>query len=199
MSQNTSISKNLIRQEFLKKRNELSTEHLKESSFQVCKKLAQSYDTARVTTFAGYAAFRNEINLAAFISVCVHEKVFFLPKFQIALGRYVFMQIQNMETDLTIGKYGIKEPLPHLLSLSIEEAQETIDVWLVPGAVFDTTGNRIGMGGGFYDRFLMNNSGLKIGIAHDFQVVDNKLPVANHDIKMDMLVTDQRILDFRNT
>ncbi len=186
-----------IRNFFFKKRNKITAAKLKEASFQVCKKLAQSHDTAKSTTFAGYASFKNEINLAAFISVCLHEKVFFLPKFQVSQDKYVFIQIQNMETDLTIGKFGIKEPLPHLLSLSIEEAKKTIDVWLVPGIAFDIKGNRIGMGSGFYDRFLENLSSLKIGIAHDFQVVDDEMPIAEHDIKMDMIVTDKRVIDLR--
>ena len=61
---------------------------------------------------------------------------------------------------------------------------------LVPGLAFDPGGNRIGRGGGFYDRFLSKvpSSVLRIGVCLDEQVVE-AIPVAPHDEYVDLIVT----------
>jgi len=59
---------------------------------------------------------------------------------------------------------------------------------------FDHNLNRLGYGGGFYDRFLANTTALKIAIAYDFQVKES-IPSEAHDIKMDFIVTEQRIYE----
>ena len=68
-----------------------------------------------------------------------------------------------------------------------------IDLFLVPGVAFDKSGNRLGYGKGYYDQLLHNTTGLKIGICFDCQVVD-AIPNETHDIKMDIIVTESRII-----
>ncbi|PIS10073.1 MAG: hypothetical protein COT73_11260, partial [Bdellovibrio sp. CG10_big_fil_rev_8_21_14_0_10_47_8] len=58
----------------------------------------------------------------------------------------------------------------------------------------DKKGNRLGKGGGYYDKFLQYKNVLKIGLAFEEQIVDN-VPVEEHDIKMDLIITDKRIID----
>jgi 5-formyltetrahydrofolate cyclo-ligase len=69
----------------------------------------------------------------------------------------------------------------------------TIDLAAVPGLAFDTSGRRLGRGGGFYDRFLstLRSTARTAGVAFDLQIVDN-LPTDTHDIAVDLLVTDRR-------
>jgi 5-formyltetrahydrofolate cyclo-ligase len=65
-----------------------------------------------------------------------------------------------------------------------------IAVWIVPGLVFTQDGKRIGYGGGWYDRLLAGaKSSVKIGVAHEFQIVDD-LPHEPHDIQLTCVVTD---------
>ena len=73
-------------------------------------------------------------------------------------------------------------------------AKENIDLIIVPGAVFDIHGNRIGYGGGYYDRFLadIKDKRNKVVLAYDLQVVDF-IEVEEHDIKMDYIITNSRI------
>ncbi|MBN2211946.1 MAG: 5-formyltetrahydrofolate cyclo-ligase [Sedimentisphaerales bacterium] len=73
-----------------------------------------------------------------------------------------------------------------------------IDLAIVPGLAFDETGHRLGRGGGFYDRFLGPNgfSGATCGLAFEEQVLDS-VPVHDHDVPLDMLVTDAKIRRFR--
>jgi 5-formyltetrahydrofolate cyclo-ligase len=64
---------------------------------------------------------------------------------------------------------------------------------LVPGAVFDLNGYRIGYGGGYYDRYLANAKALcKIGLAYDFQVI-NQIPIEQYDVAVDQVITNDRI------
>lgn len=70
---------------------------------------------------------------------------------------------------------------------------EKLDGFLVPGVAFSKTGQRIGRGKGFYDRTLKGSAALKVGVCYSFQMF-NELPVEEHDIQMDVVVTDQEII-----
>jgi 5-formyltetrahydrofolate cyclo-ligase len=71
---------------------------------------------------------------------------------------------------------------------------ENIDIVIVPGIVFDIYGNRIGFGAGYYDKFLKHFKKLKIAIAFDFQVIDEKIPIHQYDVPVDMIITEKRII-----
>ena len=65
---------------------------------------------------------------------------------------------------------------------------------VVPAVAFDKNGYRIGYGGGFYDKFLSKiGNSIKVGIAYNFQIVNNIIP-ESHDIKMDYIVTEEKII-----
>jgi 5-formyltetrahydrofolate cyclo-ligase len=67
-----------------------------------------------------------------------------------------------------------------------------VAAWIVPGLAFTKDGKRLGYGGGWYDRLLADANGtLKIGVAHEFQIVDD-LPHEPHDILLDRVVTPER-------
>ena len=64
---------------------------------------------------------------------------------------------------------------------------------VVPALAFDSTGNRLGYGKGFYDRFLINFIGLSVGITFD-ELKCNSLPHENTDISVDIIITDKEII-----
>jgi 5-formyltetrahydrofolate cyclo-ligase len=67
-----------------------------------------------------------------------------------------------------------------------------IDLVIMPGLAYDTELNRLGYGGGYYDRFLANHpDALKAAVLYPFQLID-KVPIAEHDVKMDELVLSTR-------
>ncbi|HWB19598.1 MAG TPA: 5-formyltetrahydrofolate cyclo-ligase [Phycisphaerales bacterium] len=72
---------------------------------------------------------------------------------------------------------------------------DMIDLVIVPGLAFDLNGTRLGRGAGYYDRFLarLRPSALRVGIAFDQQITD-PLPVAPHDQRMNLIITDKRII-----
>ncbi len=91
---------------------------------------------------------------------------------------------------LRINKFGMLEPalfLNHVVP----------DVMLVPLLAFDNQNNRLGYGGGFYDRYInkylkTHNNILTVGIAFSFQK-HNQIPVSNHDVKLNYILTEKGI------
>lgn len=71
-------------------------------------------------------------------------------------------------------------------------ATEKLDGFLVPGLAFSEKGQRIGRGKGFYDRTLKDAPGLKVGVCYSYQLF-TELPTEDHDVQMDIVVSDQGI------
>ncbi len=88
------------------------------------------------------------------------------------------------------GAYGIWEP--DMENSRPADAAE-IGCVIVPGVVFDEYCNRIGQGGGYYDRFLANTRAYRIGLAYECQIVQ-RLEARPHDIKMHAVATDARLI-----
>tara|TARA_B100002052_G_scaffold206598_1_gene188782 strand:+ start:824 stop:1360 length:537 start_codon:yes stop_codon:yes gene_type:complete len=88
---------------------------------------------------------------------------------------------------LIINKYGIPEPISNNIRYP--------DLLLVPLVAYDKKLNRIGYGGGYYDRYLEKISKRKkiitIGLAYSFQKVIN-IPINNYDITLDYIITDKK-------
>jgi len=72
-----------------------------------------------------------------------------------------------------------------------------IEMVIVPGIVFDASGNRIGTGRGFYDRFLPLCRGVRVGLAFDLQVMPEEIPHEVTDARLDIIITETRVLRFR--
>ena len=90
---------------------------------------------------------------------------------------------------LTINKYGIPEPTSKKTSYP--------NIIFVPIVAYDKNLNRIGYGGGFYDRYLKKlekkKKIIKIGLAYSFQEI-KKIPFNTHDKKLDFIITDKKII-----
>ncbi len=106
---------------------------------------------------------------------------------------YYFSHYCELSTD---NRFHIPEPVGSERCIPKDE-----DIIIVPGLVFDRKGNRLGYGGGYYDKYLAEYPSLiKIAIAYDFQVVNN-IPaemLEATDIRVDYVVTQQRILSCRD-
>jgi len=124
------------------------------------------------------------------------DKTFYIPAFDEATGLY---RMARLTTELRKGRFGILEP-----AVPVFAKEDELDLIIVPGTAFDFSGNRIGRGGGFYDRLLPQYRAVRIGICFDFQCLPaaceckratrETFPAEDHDIRMDWVVTETRIL-----
>jgi len=110
-----------------------------------------------------------------------------LPRFVAETRVYEACSIQDLELDLQVGHFGIREPNRRCARLS----SIRLDLILVPGVAFDLRGGRLGRGKGYYDRLLQELQGTTCGVAFDQQVVE-AIPLAPHDARLDCLLTPTR-------
>jgi 5-formyltetrahydrofolate cyclo-ligase len=101
------------------------------------------------------------------------------------------LTLMGPTTKLVTGKMGIREPLEHIPVMPFD-----IDAFIIPGLAFDAQGGRLGYGAGIYDGILVEarKRAPKIAICYDWQVLDEPLPLEEHDICMDWIVTEKRVI-----
>jgi len=146
---------------------------------------------------ACYCALAEEPVLTEFCKTWLASgKGLCLPRFDSAARCYRMALVGDLQSDLCSGEFGILEPRPDLPEPEPELLRRNT-VWLVPGLAFSLDGVRLGRGGGYYDRLLADVSGWKLGIAADCQLLPH-LPREEHDVLMDCLVTEDRLLRFHN-
>ena len=93
------------------------------------------------------------------------------------------------------GAFGILTPAPEC-SAQIQPGE--IDLVIVPGTAFSPDGRRLGLGGGYYDRFLPRATHAeRLVLAFDFQIVP-AVPMAAWDARVDRILTERRSMDCRN-
>ncbi len=105
-------------------------------------------------------------------------------------GEDLSLRLSKTDGVFTPGLYGIREPQhPDFVDFSFP------DLILVPGLAFSEKGDRLGFGKGYYDRFLSEAKGLKVGLCYDFQFLP-ALPSEPHDVKLDAVITETGVKVF---
>lgn len=91
--------------------------------------------------------------------------------------------------DWTRNRFGVLEPNE---KLSLVLPQQIFGL-IIPGVVFNKNGVRLGRGKGFYDRYLCQSRGIKVGLCFSFQLLNEEIPHEAHDVRMDFIVTEREI------
>lgn len=186
-------TKNEVRKTLLNRRNLLTQKEINEYSRIICSKLRELEQFKQSKVIFAYAGSKNEVSTSSLIQDIINEeKDICLPLTKKDSIELEFYRIFDMNEDLMVGRYGILEPIPNPVRLV---SQQDAEVIIIPGVAFDLSLNRIGYGKGYYDNFLSNISKkvAKIALAYDFQVLEN-IPSEENDIKMDMIITEKRII-----
>lgn len=141
-------------------------------------------------TVMGYMTFGSELMTGAFADDALRAgKILVLPYIRRAENRLGLYRVHDLSADLAPGPWGIRQPRPDTcepVDLS------SVDFVLVPGLGFNTRGDRLGYGRGYYDRLLAGrrpDTALVAGAFHR-QVVD-RIPVEEHDVRIDRVVTER--------
>lgn len=174
-------------------RRGLSAEQQHDAAVQAAERALNFAPLAQARKVALFLSFDGELNTRPLIAkLWQRQQQVYLPVLHpFSLGNLLFFRY-DQETQLTPNRLRIPEPplnLGRLATLS------ELDIMLVPLVAFDSQGQRLGMGGGFYDRTLANwqtHGFLPVGLAHDCQHVD-ALPVAEWDVPLPALVTPSKI------
>jgi 5-formyltetrahydrofolate cyclo-ligase len=184
----------MLRNKILGARDLLSASERQEKSSFAIQNFWSLPEMKHWSTLFIYVNFRSELETLELIYQCLSQgKRVAVPLVDASTVRMIPLLIKDPEKDLVPGYYGIPEPDPQK---SLRVAPREIDAAVIPGSVFDIQGGRLGYGGGYYDRFLVNDApqAKRIGLAFEMQVVE-KVPVEPHDQPLDILITEKRIVN----
>lgn len=187
------LSKQNIRDLILEKRKQLPVSEKVKLSRSIIRNLFLLPEFQKAKSIHTYVSSKyNEVDtLELIIEILSKNKTVIVPIAdpQTKLMAHSFLYSVN---DLHKGAFEIMEPKNiHFAPI------DHIDIVIVPIVAADERGNRIGFGGGFYDRFLQSVSCVKVGLAYDFQVIDTIQP-ERHDVPLDYIVTNTRTLTCSN-
>lgn len=179
-------SKYDIRLALKAKRKALSLPQTSHNSSQICQRIIANHLKDKNLHIGIYLPFGNEVNLKALNK---HFLKLYIPSVQ---GKCMQFQAWTKSTTINTHPLGMQQP-----AFDIELRRTHLDICFLPLLGFDNQGNRLGMGGGYYDRYFENLSDtLLIGVAHDCQQVDT-LPHDDWDVKLDGIVTESQHLNFQ--
>ena len=188
------MTKKEMRKKMLSLRDSLSEKERREKSREIAKRLFTLEEFQKAEVVLSYQSFRSEVETTE-MNQKIREsgKSLYLPKTYADRKEMAFYRVYS-DADLIPGYQGILEPqekepfTEKLVSLKPEKV-----LMLMPGAAFDDKGNRIGYGGGYYDRYLESHPQLHtLALAFDMQVLF-EVPSEKQDIKPQLLVTETNI------
>lgn len=164
-------------------KREYRQEQLATLSLAIIERLIMEPHFRKAKTVMLYCALPDEVDTRELLNHCIEKgKKVLLPK----VTGETTMELRQYtgNDDLAVGAFGILEPTGATFN-----AFDTIEVAVIPGMAFDSNGNRLGRGKGYYDRFLSMLPAriYKIGVCFDFQKFEH-IPTATNDIQMDCVI-----------
>lgn len=171
-------AKQRIRELLIQKRRMLAAEERSSLSESILSQLEKMTVFREAKTVLLYYPKNNEVDVLPLFKRYKRDKTLLLP---VTHRDRMTAHPYEGNDKMRRGKFGIPEP-------TTPEFQGKIDVIIVPAVAFDRAGNRLGRGGGYYDRFLKKQPhATLIGVGYDFQLVD-EVPVRKHDQKVHRII-----------
>jgi len=184
-----SLIKKRLRQKLKKIRSLQKPSVINCKSKVIMKKLFSLPEFKKAKKVMFYVSFNNEVFTHRMISKALKiKKEIFVPLADIKNRRLSVVRIREFPDSLERSKYGILEPKKGCKGLF---RGRNMDIIIVPVVGFDCDGNRLGYGGGFYDRFLKKMKAIKVGLAFNFQLLKS-IPNEKNDQRLDIIITEKR-------
>lgn len=195
MSHEIDQQRDILRRYVIEQRDALTKEQLRAASRDMCLLLESTPEFHHAVHIAAYWPVKGEMDVRPVIEQARrYNKHVYLP----VIGDDNTLRFAPYETDTPLreNKYRISEP-----DVSAEQlvSPRDLDLVILPLVVFDSYGNRLGMGGGYYDRtfaFLNDEPDavkpVLVGAAHEFQHT-GEIPPHSWDVKTRMVVTEQQV------
>lgn len=183
--------KKVIREDIIKKRDNISLDIKIEYDISIFNKLINSEAYKNSNKIFTYISFGNEIDTKEFIKYALNDgKEIYVPKTDKVNKEMMAVRIHSLD-NMIEDNWGILEPK----YIDEEKICEDFDLIIIPGLAFDRNGNRIGYGGGYYDKYFskIKNINNKVALAYDFQILDN-IQSEIHDIKVDYIISNNETI-----
>lgn len=136
-----------------------------------------------------YHSLPDELSTRDFIKRWSSRKHFYLPR----VNGVNLDILPYDESTLSLGSFHIEEPTG-----SDTTDIEDIELIVVPAVAYDRKGNRVGRGKGYYDRLLSGSRALKVGVGYDFQLIEEGIDADEHDVAMDVVITESHHIIIRH-
>ncbi len=181
-----------LRKELLKIRSAINEVEAYKKSRKICESIINTKEFKDAAYIFAYMPTKNEVSILPVVeaALALGKRVAF-PRCLDKNGRMAFFEITSYD-DFVSGAFNIKEPKPECPQLDII-GESITGIMLVPGVGFDEGKNRLGYGGGYYDRYIgAEKSVCYIAPAYEMQVVES-IPTEPHDRPVDMIVTEKMV------
>lgn len=146
-------------------------------------KLSELLQGAKSLKVGIYAPLAHEVNLLPLLKEHPQHRYYFplcLPGHQLE-----FREVRSIDADLVPGAMGILAPAAHTPAISPQD----IDILIVPGVAFTRKGDRMGYGGGYYDRFIPRCTRAKVLALVFAEQLCDPLPTEAHDLRIPLIIT----------
>jgi 5-formyltetrahydrofolate cyclo-ligase len=168
---------------------DMSSEMRRHKSLQACSNLASLALFKEASTVMIFLSLEYEVDTTAAIEQAWSlGKTVVVPRTSWKQKTMDPVRIESFQDEFSVSPFGLRTPVSQVV-VSLEQ----IDLVVAPGLGFDVQGNRLGQGGGYYDRFLCRPQlqAQRCGFAFDQQVVPC-VPSEDTDQAMEFLVTDKQ-------
>ena len=178
-------TKENLRRQFLEKRDWLSADLIEIASKQIRKNLGKVESYRKAQTVACYHSAGSEVRTHEIMQEIIsHGKILALPR--VDGEKLVFYEVKKFE-DLERGEFGIMEPKQYC------PMKNDFDIIIVPAISMTRTGDRLGYGMGYYDKFLAGKKNTTIALAYSKSIAKN-IPRDDLDVKIDIIITEDEII-----
>lgn len=184
-----------FRKQIQLKRDSIPPDLRKTKEAAIRKRLYGLREFRNADTILLFASFRSEVDTRAILRhILKLGKRLILPRVDPHLRQLRLYEVRDTQA-LSPGYMGIAEP-PAQTGREVQ--LRDVHLAIVPGLAFDASGNRLGYGGGYYDRLLaaaahQRDPVVTISFCFEEQITE-ALPSEPHDIKIDMIITDKRLI-----
>ena len=188
------LQRSALRKNFRTARSALAHSARAAAEAQINTTLWQMIAAEKPTTICAYLGRGGEVELGSICDPQLHRSTrLALPR---VAGKEMHFHLYQVGDELLANQWDILEPE----STALKVPASNIDLMLLPLVAFDAQGNRLGMGGGYYDRYLaeLAKPPRLVGVAFALQQTEHLLPSEAWDIPLDAVVTEQGMLEFHN-
>ena len=185
------MDKKGLRREILKIRNNISMNIREKQDKLIYDKFINSELYKNANNLFIYVSFGSEVNTHKIIEKAIKDnKNVYVPKTYVDKREMAAVKIHSLD-ELIVDSYGILEPK----NVDKINVSKEFDLIIMPGVAFDISGNRIGYGAGYYDKYISSNNKqyVKVALAYDEQIVDT-IEKEGHDIKVDYIINSKKFI-----